>query len=214
MLITAKTSNQKKYLKAIHNNDIIICEGQSGSGKTMCAIGAALELMMGDNTGIDKIYFTRPMISCSDFGDFPTVPGNVDEKFGVYTIHAINLLNKIIGKKETKLLIESKKIEFIPIELCRGYTFENCVVIIDEAQNLTPSQTVLMITRLGADNCKAVFTCDLNQKDLGKKYFSAADLLIDSLKNTNLIKYIKMLPEDNQRNPKIIEILEYLDWKS
>lgn len=213
MPFTAKTENQKKYIKGIKESDIIICTGMAGTGKSYVAIGYALELL---NRGrIDKIYLSRPMESTGG-RDFPFLKGTLEEKLHPYYYPLYCIFYDLVGKKDTHKMIENGTIEIVPIELMRGLTFSDCVVIIDEAQNIDPQQAVMSITRMG-ENCKMIYTGDTKQTDLnyyGSSSYNGLELLLDGLKNRpDLAFHIKMLPEDVLRNPKIADILKALDWQ-
>lgn len=203
--ISAKTDNQKEYIKAILENDIVICDAIAGVGKSYIALGVALELLFKKDSPYKKIYVTKPLVSCGST-DFPTLPGTIEEKIGPYFNSILYIAKNIIGHKETMALVEKKIIDFSPIEFMRGYTIENAILICDEVQNSTEEQIEMLITRMGAENCKMIFIGDLSQKDIYR--YSGLDLLKDALKNTNLVANVTLGLEDIQRNRKISAILK------
>lgn len=208
-MITAKTPNQKKYCKSIYDNDLTLCEGPSGVGKDMVGIGISLQLIFSDKNTYNKLILTRPMVGCGS-SEFPSLPGSIGDKVAPYAAPLFYIIEELIGKKESQKLIENGTINFIPIELMRGFTFDNCCVVLSEMQNSTPQQALMAITRMG-NNAKFVFNGDITQKDI--RYYSGLEILLDFLKNTELAGIVQMTSQDNQRNPKINAILKAVDWQ-
>jgi phosphate starvation-inducible PhoH-like protein len=209
MKITARTENQKKYLKALYTEDFVICEAMAGVGKDYVAIGVYLDMVLGVKHKQDKLIITRPLITCGSH-DIGSLPGSLSERTLPYALPIIAIMNELLGVKDTRLVLEKKIVEFIPLELMRGYTFTNSCVLLSEMQNSTPQQAIMAITRMGLDS-HFCFNGDPNQKDI--RVDSGLEILIDTLSKTNLCAYIKMGPEDNQRNPKINAILKAIDWQ-
>lgn len=208
--IKAKTDNQKKYIRAIIENDVTICSGPSGTGKSIVGLGIALEHMLRDDKPQSKIYVTRPMIATSE-RDFPYIKGTLIEKLLPYYTAILSNLEELLGSKQDLLkLIDNEKIILQPIELMRGFTYKNCFVIITEAQNMSLSQCVMAITRLG-ENCKMIFEGDVDQKDI--KYASGLTYLIDRLGDSpDLCANIEMSEKDIVRHPLIGKILRQLNY--
>lgn len=206
--VEAKTENQKDYIKAIIKEDLTICLGPAGTGKSYIAIGVALELLERKDSEFRKIYITRPMESCGREA-FPSLPGDIFEKYSPYMRPLLNILESFTGKKTLENLIRVGIIEVIPLELMRGMTFNNAIVILDEFQNASIDQAVMSVTRMGKDFCKMIYTGDIRQKDIGKTNYSGLEMMVDCLhRRHDLCEIIEFGPEDNQRNRKIIEILE------
>jgi phosphate starvation-inducible PhoH-like protein len=208
-LIKPKTINQQHYVDSIHDYDITLCYGPSGTGKSLVALSTAIEDVMTGNRA--KIYVTRPMVATSE-RDFPYIKGSLYEKLVPYFAPILSNLEDLLGsRKELERLLENKTIEMQAIELMRGFTYKNCYVLITEAQNMTVAQSVMAITRLG-ENCKMIFEGDTDQKDLRGK--SGLTYLIDKLYDTEgLCGVAEMTEKDILRHPLIGKILKKLDYR-
>ena len=210
-LIKPKTINQKFYVKEIIANDITICSGPSGTGKSLVALNTALEYILSNEKPQSRIYITRPMIATSE-RDFPWIKGSLIDKLTPYFSPILANLTELLGsKQDLEKMLENETIVMQAIELMRGYTYKNCFVLITEAQNMSVSQAVMAITRLG-ENCKIVFEGDTDQKDLygydGLTFLK--DKLVDS---EDLCGMVEMGEEDILRHPLIGKILKKLDYK-
>jgi phosphate starvation-inducible protein PhoH and related proteins len=210
-LIKPKTANQRFYVKEIMQNDVTICSGPSGTGKSLVALSTALDNVMRDDRPQGKIYITRPMIATSE-RDFPYIKGNLIEKLTPYFAPILANLEELIGSKwELEKMLENEIIVMQAIELMRGFTYKNCFVLITESQNMSISQAVMAITRLG-ENCKMIFEGDTDQKDLRGP--DGLSFLREKLYECNdLCGMIEMGEEDILRHPLIGKILKQLDYK-
>lgn len=163
--ISAKNKEQKQYIRAIIENDIIIATGCPGSGKTMVACGIASEKLAKQE--IQKIILTKPLVSVAR--DFPAVPGGVDEKTLIFRHQLEAYFSMFLGERDYRRAKELKLIEFIPLELMRGLNFgdddNTCWVVGDEMQNADTKSLKCLLTRLG-DNAKIILNGDVNQHDL------------------------------------------------
>lgn len=209
--IQAKSDNQKNYIRSIINNDIVICSGPSGTGKSLVALGLSLQALY--SAKIAKIYVTRPMVATSD-REFPHLKGTLIEKLLPYyapiLANLIDLLDQKFngqGKKELEKLLKDEVIVLQPIELMRGFTYKNCAVLITEAQNMTVRQSKMAITRIG-ENCKMIFEGDTDQKDIFTE--DGLTYLIERLKGTGLCGIVELDNSDIQRHRLIGPILEKL----
>lgn len=209
--IRAKSENQVKYIKSIVNNDIVICSGPSGTGKSLVALGLALQALYDDK--ISKIYVTRPMVATSD-REFPHLKGTLLEKLLPYyapiLANLVDLLDtkfNMQGRKELEKLLKDERIVLQPIELMRGFTYKNCVVLITEAQNMTVAQSRMAITRIG-ENSKMIFEGDTDQKDIFVE--DGLSYLISRLKGKGICGVVELDHSDIQRHPLIGKILEEL----
>lgn len=210
-LIKPKTENQRSYVRAIIENDVVLCSGPSGSGKSLVALSTALDFLMRGDKPQSRIFITRPMVATSE-RDFPYIKGSLYDKVLPYFAPILANLEDLLGsKKVLEQMLEDETIVMQAIELMRGYTYKNCCVLITESQNMTISQAVMAITRLG-ENCKMVFEGDTDQKDL---YIpDGLSFLKDRMKNRpDLCGMISMGPEDILRHPLIGEILKTLDYR-
>lgn len=208
--IKPKTTNQKEYVNSIKTQDITICSGPSGTGKSLVALNTALEDVFFTRERA-KIYVTRPMVATSD-RDFPFIKGTLYEKLVPYFAPILSNLEDLLGsRKELERLLENRTIELQAIELMRGFTYKNCYVLITEAQNMTIPQAVMAITRLG-ENCKMVFEGDTDQQDLRGE--SGLEYLIDKLHpREDLCGMVCMDEKDILRHPLIGKILKQLNYK-
>lgn len=209
--ISSKTENQKKYIRAIIENDITICSGPSGTGKSVVGLGIALEHFYRADTPYKKIYLTRPMVgSCER--DFPYLKGTLLEKITPHYASIIANLTDLLGsKKELNELLDKELVVLQPIELMRGFTYKNCYVIITEAQNMTIAQCVMAITRIG-ENCKMIFEGDTDQKDIRGP--DGLSFLRSRIGNCpDLCGCVEMTHKDIVRHPLIGKILTQLNYR-
>lgn len=209
--IQAKSDNQKNYIRSIVKNDIVICSGPSGTGKSLVALGLALQAYYDSKIG--KIYVTRPMVATSD-REFPHLKGTLIEKLLPYyapiLANLIDLLDMKFngnGRRELDKLLKDESIILQPIELMRGFTYKNCAVLITEAQNMTVAQSRMAITRIG-ENCKMIFEGDTDQKDIRGE--DGLSYLLARLRDSGLCGIVEMDHSDIQRHPLIGKILERL----
>lgn len=162
--VKAKTLGQQKYIDSIENNTVTLCSGPAGSGKTLIATGMAMKyLQNGQN--INRILIVRPAIeACGESLGY--LPGDLDDKMRPFAEPIFDNLRFFI-KDEGYIsgLLAEKRIQISPMSHMRGRTFNNCVVIFDEAQNATCEQMKLFLTRLGY-NCKAIVEGDVTQSDI------------------------------------------------
>jgi len=209
--ITAKTPNQRKYIRAICENDITLCSGPSGTGKSMVALGVALEHIFRDDKPQNKLYITRPMVATST-RDFPWIKGSLIDKLLPYFAPILNNLETLLGsKKKLEDLIEREVINLQAIELMRGFTYKSCYVVATETQNITVPQSVMMVTRLGED-CKMIIEGDTDQKDI-REYDGLSYLKTRIGPHPELCGYVEMGKEDIVRHPLIGKILDTIDYK-
>jgi len=201
--LSSKTDNQKEYIRNIVENDITICHGPSGTGKTFIAAGIACQyLSRGD---IDKIILTRPMVQCGDGLGY--LKGSLLEKISPYLLPLISQIEFFLGKEQTRFLMSTEVIQLLPLELCRGMNFDNCFALLDESQNATYEQIKMFMTRIGG-NCKIIINGDTKQTDLNYCDFYE---IIDRLQNLNRVGISTLTKQDIQRNPLISSILGRLE---
>lgn len=159
---TARNQAQKKYINAIRNNCLTFGIGPAGTGKSYCAGGVAAEAMQ--NGQIERIIITRPAVEAGESLGF--LPGDIDEKFAAYIDAFLDILNIRLGAGTVKYLMRHGRIVAAPLAYMRGRTFgEDTFVILDEAQNTTPAQMKMFLTRIG-DDCKVVINGDIKQSDI------------------------------------------------
>lgn len=162
----AETPNQQNYVRSIEVNDLTICLGPAGTGKTLLAAQAALRMVLDDNRPYKKIVVTRPPVSCGkDLGYFP---GDLSEKFQPWARPIMECLADCVGWDEIKKLTHNKMIEAIPTSVIGGLTFHNCVMILDETQNFSYEELTRALTRTGKGS-KVILCGDTDQRDLPGK---------------------------------------------
>ena len=202
--ITAKTINQKDYIRDIIENDVIFCTGPSGSGKSYIAAGIAANHIYRDE--VEQIIVTRPLVCAGK--DIGSLPGELDEKIKPYLLPMEENLKHFLGRDYYGKLFNERRIRYEPLEIMRGATFHDAYMILDEAQNCTLDQIKMFITRMG-DNSKVLINGDIRQTDIRK--FSGLLDCIDRLEDVDGVGVSRLYYEDIQRNGIIGRVLEALE---
>ena len=199
------TDNQKKYYDTLSNNQITICSGPAGVGKSYIAMKAAVDLLVDYNTPYEKIIIVRPAVEAEE--KLGALPGNLEEKLDPYIFPSYYLLSKIIGKDAREKLKEAEIIEVFALAYMRGMNIDNSILIFEEAQNSTPNQMKLLLTRIGY-NSKFFISGDLEQTDRYKDKRQSG--LYDAIQRFTDIPNIGVYDfrnAKNVRNPLISKIL-------
>jgi phosphate starvation-inducible PhoH-like protein len=203
------SDNQKEYYDILVNNQITICSGPAGVGKSYISMKAAVDLLMDPNNFYEKIIIVRPAVEAEE--KLGSLPGNLEEKLDPYIFPSYYLLNKIIGKEAREKLKEAEVIEVFALAYMRGMNIDNSILIFEEAQNATPNQMKLLLTRIGF-NSKFFISGDLEQTDRYKDKKQSG--LYDALQRFNGVDDIGVYDfrnAKNVRNPLISKILVKYD---
>lgn len=160
-LLEPKTQVQSEYINALKTNSVVVCTGPAGTGKTFCAAAyAAIELHHGN---IEKIIVTRPNVGTGKSIGF--FPGTIEEKMAPWVAPITSVIKKIIGEGEYDCHIKHKNIETVPLEVIRGSSWDDSIILVDESQNLTAEELKLLATRIGR-HCKLILMGDVSQSDV------------------------------------------------
>lgn len=199
--IEGKTETQKRYINAIKNFKLIFATGSAGTGKTWLATALAAQALLNDRT--EGIILTRPAVEAGESLGF--LPGEIEEKFEPYLQPFKQVLYERLGKGKAEYMIKAGKIKAIPLAYLRGMTLRNCFVILDEAQNTSPTQMKMFLTRIG-ENCTVVVNGDTSQQDIrGESGLTDA---IERLSYIPSVKIIEFKKEDIVRSGLVQEIVE------
>jgi phosphate starvation-inducible PhoH-like protein len=203
------SDNQKDYYDILLSNQITICSGPAGVGKSYISMKAAVDLLIDPSNSYEKIIIVRPAVEAEE--KLGSLPGNLEEKLDPYIFPSYYLLNKIIGKDSREKLKEAEIIEVFALAYMRGMNIDNSILIFEEAQNATPNQIKLLLTRIGY-NSKFFISGDLEQTDRykDKKQSGLYDAL-QRFQNVNDIGIYDFRNAKNVRNPLIGKILERYD---
>ena len=200
--IFAKTKGQKKYLKAILDNDIVFAVGPAGTGKTYQAVASAVASLK--NKEVDKIVITRPAVEAGERLGF--LPGDLKEKIDPYLTPLYDALRFMLPSDKLRLFLESRVIEIAPLAYMRGRTLHNAFMILDEAQNATKMQMKMFLTRLGVTS-KAIITGDITQIDLPPSDKSGLIDAINVLKGVDGISFVEFDSQDVVRHDLVKKII-------
>ena len=198
----ARTKGQAEYIRTIVENEITFCHGVPGTGKTACAVGLAVQYLIEKK--VEKIVITRPIVATST-KPLGALPGGVKEKIDPYLFPIYEELESYFGKTRVEQLIKDGVIVVAPLELMRGSNFHDSFIILDEAQNCTPTQLKMFVTRIGQDS-KMVINGDTEQCDLKLDEAGALMNFIKKLAVVPGVGVSELGPEDIQRN-KIIGLI-------
>lgn len=200
------SENQKKYYDLLVGNQITICSGPAGVGKSYIAMKAALDLLSDPLTPYEKIIIVRPAVEAEE--KLGSLPGNVEEKLDPYIFPSYYLMNKIIGKEAREKLKQIDVIEVFALAYMRGMNIDNSILIFEESQNSTPNQMKLLLTRIGF-NSKFFISGDLEQTDRYKdKRHSGLWDAIEKFKDLSDVGVFEFDNQDVVRNPLISKILK------
>jgi len=201
--ITPKSRNQKDYIDAIRNHDIVFGIGPAGTGKTYLAMAMAVSAF--SKGIISRIILTRPAVEAGETLGF--LPGDLAEKVDPYLRPLYDALHDMLHLEKVSNLIQKGVIEVAPLAFMRGRTLNDSFIVLDEAQNTTPEQMKMFLTRIGF-NSKAVITGDITQIDLPADRPSGLVVTKNILQGINGIKFIMFSKTDVVRHKLVQEIIK------
>ena len=201
--ICAKTKGQKRYYKAIANNDIVFAIGPAGTGKTYQAVASAVEALK--NKEVNKIVITRPAVEAGERLGF--LPGDLKHKVDPYLTPLFDALSDMLPRNKLKDYLNTSVIEVAPLAYMRGRTLHDSFIILDEAQNATKTQMKMFLTRLGVTS-KSIITGDITQIDLPPKERSGLVDAIGVLKKIKGITFVNFDENDVVRHKLVKDIIK------
>jgi phosphate starvation-inducible protein PhoH and related proteins len=201
--IVPKTLNQKRYLQFIRKHDVVFGIGPAGTGKTYLAVASALAALTEGQ--VEKIILTRPAVEAGEALGF--LPGDLHEKILPYLRPLHDAMYDMVGKEDSERLIEKGVIEIAPLAYMRGRTLTNAYVLLDEAQNTTPEQMIMFLTRLG-DRSRMIITGDITQVDLPRSKISGLKQAVQVLQGVAGIKLFYFEIGDVVRHPLVSAIIK------
>ena len=204
--VKPKTFGQKNYVEAIQKNKIVFGIGPAGTGKTYLAMAMAITAFR--NSEVSRIILTRPAIEAGEKLGF--LPGDLQSKIDPYLRPLYDALYQIMGPDQFQKNMEKGLIEVAPLAYMRGRTLDNAFIILDEAQNTTPAQMKMFLTRIGFDS-KVIVTGDSTQKDLPADQKSGLEVAKEVLRNIEDIAFCELTGADVVRHPLVQKIVEAYD---
>ena len=204
-----RTPRQVEYLKAIQEHDITFGIGPAGTGKTYLAVASAVDAFERDL--VQRIILTRPAVEAGERLGF--LPGDLTQKIDPYLRPLYDALYDLMGADRVAKLYEKRAIEIAPLAFMRGRTLNHAFVILDEAQNTTPEQMKMFLTRIGI-GAKAVVTGDVTQIDLPKGHKSGLKEAMEVLRDVRGLAFTEFRKEDVVRHPLVARIVEAYEKRS
>ena len=198
-----RTPRQVQYLRHIQDHDITFGVGPAGTGKTYLAVASAVDALEREN--VERIILTRPAVEAGERLGF--LPGDLNQKVDPYLRPLYDALYELLGFERVGKLFERGAIEIAPLAFMRGRTLNHSFIILDEAQNTTPEQMKMFLTRIGI-GAKAVVTGDLTQVDLPRGNRSGLREAVDVLANVRGIAFTHFQREDVVRHPLVARIVD------
>lgn len=207
--VKPKTMGQKQYVDLIRKKMIVFGIGPAGTGKTYLAMSMAIQAFKSGE--VSRIILTRPAIEAGEKLGF--LPGDLQSKIDPYLRPLYDALYQIMGAESFQKNMEKGLIEVAPLAYMRGRTLDNAFIILDEAQNTTPAQMKMFLTRIGFGS-KAVITGDATQKDLAPDAASGLDIALKVLRNVEEIGICELTSQDVVRHPVVQKIVKaYEDYE-
>ncbi len=204
--VQARSPGQRGYLQALRERDMVFALGPAGSGKTYLAVAMGVSLLLAGK--VERIVLSRPAVEAGEKLGF--LPGDMKEKIDPYLRPLYDALHDMIPAEQIANRMESGEIEIAPLAFMRGRTLAHCYVILDEAQNTTAMQMRMFLTRLG-EGSRMVVTGDPSQIDLPGGQKSGLADAVETLKDVNGIRFVRLTSQDVVRHDLVTRIVEAYD---
>jgi phosphate starvation-inducible protein PhoH and related proteins len=201
--IKVKTANQQRLVQSVKENDLVFALGPAGTGKTFISVALAVRALK--NKQVKKIIITRPAVEAGENLGF--LPGDLKEKIDPYLRPIYDALNDMVPHEKLKYYMEREIIEIAPLAYMRGRTLNNAFILLDEAQNTTPMQMKMFLTRMGPDS-KMIVTGDSTQIDLPVNQKSGLKEAVRILNNVKGIGFVELNEKDVVRHRLVRDIIE------
>lgn len=198
-----RTDGQGRYVQALRDNDVVICVGPAGTGKTFMAVGWAVTLLRQGT--VKKIVLVRPAVEAGERLGF--LPGDLVAKINPYLRPLFDSMNDMMEAEQVRKYMENDIIEIVPLAYMRGRTLNNAVIILDEGQNATTAQMKMFLTRMG-NNSKIVVTGDMTQTDLPRTIKSGLVDAVHRLKNIPRLAIVHLDETDIVRHALVQQIVK------
>jgi len=204
--VSPKTEGQHRYVKMVKYNDVVFSIGPAGTGKTYLSVAFALAAL--DANEVDRIILCRPAVEAGESLGF--LPGDLKEKVDPYLAPLYDSLHTLYSESKLSQLLKNKTIEVVPLAYMRGRTLDNAYMILDEAQNATPLQMKMFLTRLGVGS-RSIITGDITQVDLQNPRESGLLQASEILSGVEGIGFVRLDEKDVVRHPLVMKIIKAYD---
>jgi len=204
--IVPRSAHQKNYVESVLSHDMVIAVGPAGTGKTFLAVACALRALQ--NGKVNRIVLTRPVVEAGERLGF--LPGDLYEKINPYLKPLYDAFYSMIGPERFRFFREEETVEIVPLAYMRGRTIDNAFIILDEAQNTTPEQIKMFLTRMGS-NSKMIVTGDPTQTDLLDRKQSGLVVAEKILSGIEGIDFVRFSDEDVVRHALVKKIINAYD---
>ena len=204
--VSPKTEGQHCYVKMVKNNDVVFSIGPAGTGKTYLSVAFALAAL--DANEVDRIILCRPAVEAGESLGF--LPGDLKEKVDPYLAPLYDSLHTLYSESKLSQLLKNKTIEVVPLAYMRGRTLDSSYMILDEAQNATPLQMKMFLTRLGVGS-RSIITGDITQVDLQNPKESGLLQASEILSGVEGIGFVRLDEKDVVRHPLVMKIIKAYD---